>query len=278
MTKLTGLIGYPVSHSLSPHIHAYWFEKHGIAAEYKLFTTAPARLRQTMLHMRKKNVTGVNITVPHKQAVLEYLDAVDAIGTRIGAVNTVINKNGKFTGTNTDAYGFITNLREGLGDLMPHLEQVVLLGAGGATRAAIAALQDAGAKNITLINRTLATAEAMAQEFGVQVAPWEARNSTIGKASLLVNTTSLGMTGHPSLDIDVKQLPESAAVHDIVYAPLETPLLKYARQRGHRTVDGFGMLLYQAQLAFKEWHGVLPEVTAELRAHVLAIANAETNP
>jgi shikimate dehydrogenase len=270
MTKLTGLIGYPVSHSLSPRIHAYWIAKHGLDAEYKLFTTSPARLRQTMLHMRKKNIAGVNITVPHKQAVLEYLDAVDVIGTRLGAVNTVTNKNGKFTGTNTDAYGFITNLREGLGELAPYLDHVVILGAGGATRAVIAALQEVGAKTVTITNRTLKTTQALAKEFGAGAEPWEERNNVIGKASLLVNTTSLGMVDHPPLEIDLESLPDNAAVHDIVYAPLETELLKEARLRGHRIVDGLGMLLYQAQLAFKEWHGILPEVTPELRTHVLA--------
>lgn len=266
---LTGLIGYPVSHSLSPRIHAYWIEKYGVDAEYKLFTTAPPRLRQTMLHMRKKNVAGLNITVPHKQTVMEYLDAVDVLGTRIGAVNTVVNKNGVFTGTNTDAYGFITNLREGLGDLTPHLTHVLLLGAGGATRAAIVALQEAGAKKMTVTNRTADTAKNLAEEFGVSIAPWESRSEILSDVRLLVNTTSLGMEHQPELDINLAHLPESAAVHDIVYAPLETALIAAARARGHRVVDGLGMLLYQAQGAFHAWHGILPEVTADLRANVL---------
>jgi shikimate dehydrogenase len=180
-----------------------------------------------------------------------------------------VNKNGKFIGTNTDAYGFITNLRGGLGELGPYLNHVVIIGAGGATRAAIAALQQAGAKKITLVNRTVENAQVLAKEFSVDTAAWDARNGVIAHASLLVNTTSLGMVGHPPLELDLEQLPPTAAVHDIVYAPLETALLDEARQRGHRVVDGLGMLLYQAQLAFQEWHGVLPEVTAALRAHVL---------
>jgi shikimate dehydrogenase len=268
---ITGLIGYPVAHSLSPRIHAFWRAQHGIEGEYKLFTTQPPRLRQTMFHMRKKNWRGVNITVPHKQAVMEYLDAIDVMGTRIGAVNTITHDNGKLTGTNTDAYGFITHLRASLGgDISAHTSNILLLGAGGATRAAIVALQEAGAKHITLLNRTNETAQTLAAEFGVSAAPWETRNSAIATASMLVNTTSLGMSGQPALDLDLKQLAEGAVVYDIVYAPLETGLLKYARQRGHKTVDGLGMLLYQAQRAFECWHGVLPEVTEELRTHVLS--------
>lgn len=274
--KLTGLIGYPVSHSLSPRIHGYWIEEHKLKADYKLFTTPPPRLRQTMLHMRKKNVAGVNITVPHKQAVIQYLDGVDDTAERIGAVNTVVNRKGQFIGTNTDAYGFITNLNEGLGDLKPYLENVVLLGAGGATRAVLVALLDEGAKHITLTNRTEDKAVSLANEFAAQNAavkiatsPWENREKILQNCQLLVNTTSLGMVNHEPLDIDISGLPSGAAVHDIVYAPLETELLKMAREHGFKTVDGLGMLLYQAQAAFQEWYGVLPAVTKKLREHVL---------
>lgn len=274
MTKLTGLIGYPVSHSLSPRIHAYWIAEHGIDAAYKLFTTPPARLRQTILHMRKKNVVGVNITIPHKQAVMEYLDRVDDTATRIGAVNTVINQNGTFVGSNTDAYGFITNLREGLtgspeGDISSYLKNIVILGAGGATRAAIVALKDAGAKSITLTNRSAEKSKLLADCFQVESLPWEVRTELLAEATLLINTTSLGMEHQPELELDLSLLPPTAAVHDIVYAPLETALLKAARARGNPTVDGLGMLLYQAQKAFALWHGVLPTVTPALRAQVL---------
>jgi shikimate dehydrogenase len=275
MSTLTGLIGFPVSHSRSPRIHDYWIVQHGLDAQYKLFTTPPPRLRQTVLHLRKKNMVGFNVTVPHKQAVMEYLDGMDAAATRIGAVNTVINRNGIFTGTNTDAYGFITNLREGLGDSAPYFKNIVVLGAGGATRAALVALVDAGAAHITLANRTQASAENLAQEFStaatpITVAPWDDRDKILREATLLINTTSLGMISHHLLHIDVKQLPRDAAVHDIVYAPLETELLKAAAKRGLKTVDGLGMLLYQAQAAFEEWYGICPEVTPALRAHVLA--------
>ena len=269
-TVITGLVGYPTAHSLSPRIHDYWIKQYNLQGEYKLFTTKPARLRQTMQHMRKKNWRGVNITIPHKQDVMLHVDQYDSLAQRIGAVNTITNDNGVLTGTNTDAYGFITNLREGLGELAPYLDDVILLGAGGATRATIVALQDAGAKSITLINRTLETAQALADKFNLQVLPWDVRSEALKTATLLVNTTSLGMKDHPPLEIDLKELPTSAAVHDIVYAPVETGLLKAARERGNRIVDGRGMLLYQAQRAFKEWYGILPPVTAELRQLILA--------
>ncbi|MFZ4540942.1 MAG: shikimate dehydrogenase [Rickettsiales bacterium] len=271
MTSITGLIGFPVSHSLSPRIHEYWITKHMLSVTYKLFTTPPPRLRQTMLHMRKKNVAGVNITIPHKQVVMEYLDNIDEVATRVGAVNTVINKNGSFIGSNTDVYGFITNLREAVGaiDSSKYLKNVVILGAGGATRAIIVALKDAGAQAITLTNRSADKALALAEEFQITHLPWEVRHEALAEASLLVNSTSLGMQGHPGLDIDLSGLPKDALVHDIVYAPLETELLRAAKARGNVVVDGLGMLLYQAQKAFELWHGILPEVTPELRQLVL---------
>lgn len=274
MTSLTGLIGYPLDHSLSPRIHSYWIKKHGLDAEYKLFTTPPVRVRQIVKRLRDKQSVGFNVTIPHKLAVMEYLDTIDTTATRIGAVNTVIIKDGIAIGTNTDAYGFITNLREGLsgsvdGDISSALTNVVLLGAGGATRAAIVALRDAGAKTITVTNRSGEKAQALAEEFSCTSTPWDEKNAALHGATLLVNTTSLGMQHQPPLDLDLSALPTNAAVHDIVYAPLETELLKTARARGNKTVDGMGMLLYQAQKAFELWHGILPEVTAELRAHVL---------
>ncbi len=276
MTKLTGLVGYPTSHSKSPNIHGAWIAAHGLDAEYKLFTTPPNRVRQVVKRLRDKGALGFNVTVPHKLTVMEYLDEIDATATRIGAVNTVTRKGDKLIGTNTDAYGFITNLREGLGELTPYLTHVVMLGAGGATRAALLALIEAGATRITLTNRTQDKAESLAAEFSaafpatkITVTPWEDREKILREATLLINTTSLGMVSHHLLHLDVKQLPRTAAVHDIVYAPLETELLKQAKSRGHRVTDGLGMLLYQAQKSFELWHGVLPEVNAALRAKVL---------
>jgi shikimate dehydrogenase len=226
-------------------------------------------VRQIVHRLRDKGAAGFNVTVPHKLAVMEHLDQRDATATKIGAVNTVTRVGDTLVGSNTDAYGFIMNLREGLGDLTPYLKNIVILGAGGATRAAIVALKDAGAQTITLTNRSAEKAQTLADEFGVAALPWSVRNNLLAEATLLINTTSLGMEGQPELSIDVSLLPESAAVHDIVYAPLETELLKNARARGLKTVDGLGMLLYQAQKAFELWHGVLPEVTPELRTIIL---------
>lgn len=270
MTTLTGLIGYPVSHSLSPRIHAYWVAHHKLEAEYKLFTTPPARVRQVIMRLKHKGARGFNVTIPHKQAVMEFLDTLDDSAKKIGAVNTVTFTGGKAIGSNTDAYGFLTNLKEGLGVLTPYLENVIILGAGGATRAVLVALKESGATSITILNRSAEKAEALAHEFSTGILPWEARDEALSSASLLVNTTSLGMQDHPPLDLRLDALPVSAAVHDIVYAPLETALLKTARERGNKTVDGLGMLLYQAQKAFQIWHGITPEVTPELRAQVLA--------
>lgn len=268
MTLLTGLIGYPTEHSLSPAIHAYWMKQHGIDGAYKLFTTPSARLRQTALHMRRK-VRGFNITVPHKEAVMEYLDRADALATRIGAVNTVTVDGETLEGTNTDAYGFLENLRHGCGGTLPDLSNVLILGAGGAARAAIVALKDAGAQQITVSNRTLETAQKLAAEFDVSATGWDVSGACLADATLVVNTTSLGMKNHPPLNLSLQHLPASAVVYDIVYNPLETSLLKAAKGRGNPTVDGLGMLLFQAQKAFALWHGVEPVVDSGLRAHVL---------
>lgn len=275
MSILTGLIGYPVAHSKSPAIHEYWIQQQGIDAEYKLYTTPPQRVRQVVKRLRDKGARGFNVTVPHKLAVMEYLDEIDETARDIGAVNTVTFKNGKAIGSNTDGYGFITNLREGVGDLSPYLSKVVILGSGGASRAVLLALIEAGAKEIFLTNRTHESAQTLSSSArdikktaNIQVVDWEERASCLSEASLLVNATSLGMEHQPPLVLDINQLPTTALVHDIVYAPLKTDLLKQAEARGNRTVDGLGMLLYQAQKAFSLWHGVLPAVTPELRARV----------
>lgn len=268
MTILTGLIGYPTEHSLSPVIHNYWMKQHGIDGAYKLFTTPSARLRQTALHMRRK-VRGFNITVPHKESVMEYLDHIDALATRIGAVNTVLVADEELSGTNTDAYGFLENLRHGCGGTLPDFSNVLILGAGGAARAAIVALNDAGAGKITVSNRTLETAQKLAAEFGVSACGWDVSGACLTDATLVVNTTSLGMKNHPPLNLSLQHLGAQAVVYDIVYNPLETSLLKAAKGRGNATVDGLGMLLFQAQKAFAIWHGIEPAVDEGLRKHVL---------
>lgn len=263
----TGIAGWPVAHSLSPVIHRYWRARHGIPGDYHLFPIDPAHFNEQIQTLKRTAPRGFNVTVPHKETILSVLDTVDAAAHHIGAVNTVVRDGPTWRGTNTDAYGFITHLTAS-GPVS--LDKTVLLGAGGAARAAIVALQEAGAKQILLLNRTRTTAEALAAEFGVRVGDWQQRDALLEGASLLANTTVLGMKGKPALEVSLTHLPVQATVYDIVYVPLETPLLAAARARGNRAVDGLGMLLYQAQRAFAEWHGVLPEVDEGVRQAVLA--------
>jgi shikimate dehydrogenase len=268
--SITGLIGYPVAHSKSPRIHGIWRQRHNIAGRYELLAIAPEHLAREIPKLKARGLAGFNVTVPHKITIMEYLDGVDAAAQKIGAVNIVTHHNGRWLGSNSDAYGFITHLRESLGELAPYLPRVVLLGAGGAARAAMVALKEAGAGEMIVTNRTLESAQKLATEFGAEVTPWDARENALSGATLLVNTTSLGMAGKEPLLLNLEKLPRAAAVYDIVYAPLETNLLREARARGHKAVDGLGMLLYQAQRAFTLWHGVTPAVDEELRQEVLA--------
>lgn len=266
---LTGLIGHPVKHSLSPQIHRYWMRQCGINGAYECWDTPPETLAAHIQDIRKREVLGFNITVPHKQALIPFLDEIDETAKHIGAVNTVLNRDGKLIGINTDSYGFITNLKEGLGSLQPYLEQVVVLGAGGAARAVLVSLKKEGAKQIIIINRTTQTAEALAKEFNCETKLWPADNKMPPRTTLLINTTVLGMQGKDPLTVDISDLADHAAVHDIVYAPLRTRLLEEASEQGFTTVDGLGMLLYQAQKAFALWHGVEPKVTGALRAKMV---------
>lgn len=262
--KKAGVVGWPVSHSLSPLMHNYWLERYKINAEYKAYPVEPESLPEFIENLHKdKDFAGVNLTIPHKEKVMALLDEVDDLAKVIGAVNTVINDNGKLRGTNTDAYGFAENIR-------PHIKgtkKAIIFGAGGAARAVSKALLDLEFSNIIITNRTLAKADNISQQFDnkLEVVSWEECNAFFTDADLLVNTTSLGMTGKESLDVDLSLLPKTALVTDIVYNPLITTLLKQARERGNPTVDGLGMLIHQGAEAFKEWFGILPEVTEELK-------------
>jgi shikimate dehydrogenase len=211
----------------------------------------------------------VNVTVPHKAAAFAACDEVDAVSRRIGAVNMISFTAGKLCGRNTDGYGFRESLRDAAPSWSANGRRAVVLGAGGGARAVVATLADEGA-DVVVINRTVARAEALTRDIGGSVAQWEARSSALDGAALLVNTTVLGMQGKEPLEIDLDALPTSALVADIVYVPLETPLLAAARRRGNVAIDGLGMLLHQARPAFAAWFGRDPEVTTELRAHVLA--------
>ena len=270
--KIAGVIGWPVAHSLSPRLHGSWLQSLGIDGAYVPWPVAPENISDALRALLKLGFAGANVTVPHKEAALAAVDEVSEIANRIGAVNTLICKSdGTLYGDNTDAFGFIENLRAGAPSWRPDSGRALVLGAGGAARAVITALIDAGVTEISLSNRTLARADDVAQYIGgnVAVVPWEARDTAAEGVTLLVNTTTLGMTGKAPLEMDIRALADDAVVTDIVYAPLQTPLLASAHARGLTTVDGLGMLLHQARPGFEAWFGVRPEVTADLRRHVL---------
>jgi len=271
--KLAGVMGWPVAHSLSPRLHGYWLERYGIDGAYVPLSVRPEDLADAVRALPKLGFAGVNVTLPHKEAVAALVDALDSAARRIGAVNTiVVGAGGRLEGRNTDAFGFIENLRHGAPGWNALAAPAVVLGSGGAARAVCAALVDAGVPELRLVNRTRERAERLAQAIGgpFKVTPWSERTRALDGAGLLVNTTTLGMEGAGALDIDLARLPRTAVVTDIVYVPLETPLLRAAAALGHVVVDGLGMLLHQARPGFAVWFGPMPEVTDELRAFVLA--------
>jgi shikimate dehydrogenase len=270
--RLAGVIGWPVGHSLSPRLHGYWLERYGIDGAYVPLPVAPGDFALALPALARLGFAGVNVTVPHKEAALAAVDEADAAARRIGAVNTVVfGAEGKSRGSNTDGFGFIENLRAARPNWTAKEGQVAVLGAGGAARAIVAAVADAGASEIRLVNRTEARARVLAAALGgpVTVVRWDKREAALDGIGLLVNATVLGMAGKPPLELDLAALPREAVVCDIVYAPIETPLLAAARRCGNPVVDGIGMLLHQARPGFAAWFGRDPEVTAELRAFVL---------
>jgi shikimate dehydrogenase len=270
--RLAGVMGWPVKHSRSPRLHGYWIEKYGVDGAYVPLAVAPENLAATIKALPLLGFAGVNLTVPHKEAALELVDHVDPTARRIGAINTiVVRADGSLEGSNTDAFGFIEHLRADAPQWSA-AKPAVVLGAGGAARAVVAALLDAGVPRVRLVNRTAERAERLASEFDgpISVHGWGDWRAALPESGLLVNTTTLGMTGQPPLDIDLTNLPSDAVVNDIVYVPLETSLLAAASRRGNRIVDGLGMLLHQARPGFRAWFGVDPEVTPALRTHVAA--------
>jgi len=264
------LIGWPAAHSRSPLIHHYWLRTLGIAGGYVIEAVPPDDLRDFVLRLSLRGFVGANVTIPHKEGVLE-LSTPDARAKAVGAANTLWFEDGELHATNTDVEGFINNL-DASAPGWDAAEEALVLGAGGSARAVVFGLRERGIKRIHLANRTIARAETLAKEFGPNVQPvtWDGINDVLPRAKLLVNTTSLGMHGQPSLDVDVARLPEGTVVADLVYVPLVTPLLAAARARGLRTADGLGMLLHQAVRGFELWFGRRPRVTAELRALVEA--------
>jgi shikimate dehydrogenase len=271
--KLAGVIGWPIAHSRSPRLHGYWLERYAIDGAYLPFAVRPERLAPALTALPALGLSGINVTLPHKEAVLGLCTRVSEAARRIGAVNTiVVAEDGELEGSNTDAFGFLAHLAASQPGFRPEAGPAVLLGAGGAARAITVALLDAGAPELRLVNRTRLRAEALAAALGprVRLLDWAERATALAGAALLVNSTTLGMTGQPALDLDLAVLPRAAVVYDIVYVPLETPLLAAARARGHAVVDGLGMLLHQARPGFAAWFGREPEVDAALRDFVLA--------
>lgn len=267
-TRLVGVIGWPVTHSLSPAIHNHWLAAHGIDAVYLPFAIRPEALHTTLPSLAEIGCVGVNLTLPHKELVLPVLDVIDHTAQAIGAVNTVLFDKGQRIGFNTDAYGFWHNIEVHAPDV--RRGEAFVIGAGGAARAVIAALDVAGYQIIHVMNRSPEKVQGLSLISPRVVAhQWSDAPEVLSQVDLLVNTTSLGMGGQPALDIRLDALPKHAVVNDIVYTPLDTPLLNAARLHGLQTVDGLGMLLYQAQKAFEIWFGILPEVTPELRLKVL---------
>jgi shikimate dehydrogenase len=274
-TRLAGIMGWPVTHSRSPALHNFWIEEHAIDGAYVPLAVRPEHLEQALRALPAFGFRGCNLTLPHKQTALAIVDRVEPLARRVGAMNTVVvMPDGSLEGRNTDVFGFRENLRERAPDWQASAGPAVVLGGGGAARAVVAALIEARVEEIRLVNRTRARAEQVASDLASSAAritthPWSDKEAALRDAGLLVNTTSLGMSGEPELEIDLSSLPPSAVVADIVYVPLETPLLAAARKRGHPTVDGLGMLLHQGRPGFEAWFGSPVQVTRELRAAVL---------
>jgi shikimate dehydrogenase len=264
------LIGWPAAHSRSPLIHHYWLRRLGIEGGYNIEAVPPEGFAEFVQYLSGHGFVGANVTIPHKERALA-LTVPDARARAVGAANTLWYEGGDLRSTNTDIEGFINNL-DASAKGWDNIDDALVLGAGGSSRAVVYGLIERGIKCVHLANRTMERARALADQFGpaVHSVEWEKIGEMLPRAGLLVNTTSLGMHGQPALDVDVSLLPSHAIVADLVYVPLETELLKAARARGLKTADGLGMLLHQAVRGFELWFGQRPEVTSELRKLVEA--------
>ncbi len=270
---LAGLMGDPVMHSRSPQLHNYWLHHYGLVGSYVLLGVKQAGLSAAFKALPALGFAGCNLTIPHKEAAMAAMDVIDPVARQIGAINcVVVGPDGELSGFNNDAYGYIESLREEHPGWRADSGPAVVIGAGGGARAVVSALCVAGARDVRIINRTRHRAEALAQEYGAPVTAcdWADRAAVLCDAAIVVNTTSLGMSGQPPLELDLGQLPRHAVVSDIIYTPQETALLKQARLRGNPASNGLGMLIHQARPAFKAWFGILPEVTPELRSAMMA--------
>jgi shikimate dehydrogenase len=270
---MAAVLGWPVMHSRSPLLHNYWMEKYGLTGIYVPIAVKPEGIGPALKALHPLGFSGCNLTIPHKQNALPFLDEIDPVAKKIGAVSCVaVREDGSLLGINNDWYGFIENIVETFPDWRADAGPVAVLGAGGGARAVVHGLAERGAKEIRLINRSFERAQTIADEFGSPITPvrWEERTNALAGCAMAVNATSQGMQGMDALDIDLSELPVGALVADIIYIPKETPFLAAARQRGNRTVNGLGMLLHQGRPAWKIWFGVDVEVTQELREKIEA--------
>jgi shikimate dehydrogenase len=270
---LAGVMGVPVVHSRSPKLHNYWLAKYGLSGVYVPLAITAGQLRAALRALPALGFSGCNLTIPHKEAALEIVDQIDPLARRVGAVNcVVVAADGSLKGQNHDAFGYIESVREAQPSWRADRGPIIVIGAGGGARAVLVSLIDAGASEIRLVNRTLARAKSLARELGgsIMALNWQEREAALEDAAMLINATSQGMVGEPPLDLALDSLPVSALVSDVIYIPRETALLAAARKRGNQTVNGLGMLLHQARPAFHAWFGIMPEVTAELRAMIEA--------
>lgn len=271
--RLAGVMGWPVAHSRSPVIHNHWISQYNLRGAYVLLPVHPEKLGVALRSLPVLGFAGCNLTIPHKVAAQKMVDRVDPLARRIGAINTVVvEADGTLTGLNTDGFGYIQSLIDAQPDWRADIGPSVVVGAGGASRAVIAALIERGAQEIRLTNRSDDKAHNMAAEFGNKViaVPWTDRHEALAGTALLVNTTNQGMHGESALDLKLGHLPATALVSDIIYTPAETALLTAARTRGNTIVNGLGMLLHQARPAFAAWFDVLPDVTPALREQIQA--------
>jgi shikimate dehydrogenase len=260
-------------HSRSPKLHNYWLAQHGLAGAYLPLAIKSDGLAAALRALAPLGFSGCNLTIPHKESAMAAVDSVEEAARAIGAINCVtVGSDGKLVGANYDAFGFMQSILAAVPHWQPAAGPVAVLGAGGGARAAVFSLIERKVPEIRLVNRTPDRAQQLAADLKgpIRVIPWGERHATLDGAAMLVNTTSQGMIGQPALDIRLDALPQTAIVADIVYAPLNTPLLKAARARGNPVVDGLGMLIHQARPAFRAWFGVMPEVTPALRALIEA--------
>jgi len=271
-TPRAAVIGNPISHSLSPKLHGYWLKRYGLQGEYTSIDVPKDDLEATLRELPRQGFVGINVTLPHKVEVLKYVDHVTDRATLIGAANTLTFKeDGRIFADNTDGYGFMANLKQGAPEWNPLAGPAAIFGAGGAARAIIVALADAGVPEIMISNRTRLKAEALRSDFGarIRVVEWVKAASMLETATTVINTTSLGMTGAQPFKVSMDAIRPDAVVTDIVYNPLRTPFLDAAAAAGCTTVDGLGMLLHQGVPGFERWFGRRPEVDEDLRQAIL---------